>query len=554
MTETLPLERLELRVERLHTSFRFTWAFHAREVRFERNPGEGWQRAFPETFSFHLARHDPAELYLQLEDLWSKPQLLSAVASRREAETVVARLCAAFPRYLEQVLDRLEGDPGLDAARRARVNEDALLLARCFGRFLADKKQLDRPEHVAASQHLRKLALRALLALIALRVRPESVRGYLEGSFVVADPTRDDSDTGVLAALGHGDPDAVDRLLLRLGEAAYLEWLEEVCLDERKDTFAREDSPFDRREAEVMRAAAAAPGQHRLERGRDLCLFLRRRGSRDCARLLDALQRFFLRQYDVHHAAVMIHHARNLERGVDDGDRVLSRHSGRNYLLVLCLISAPLVAGFFSYQKAPHVFDALFSLEVLAAIAGAFWFLAYRFAWKRDLTLFHASVPRLGAGIVVGYLPVFLIDEVWDLALRASAPLLAVTILFGLTTLLYLYVEVQRRLGDTDQAFVRTRRLFLLALLEALVVGLIASSIVGPFMAGRAAADLAGGAVPFDVVRAALPPMAGELPRIVGVEPLLVFPTVVFLMTFLSIFIGTFLQLLWEDLPITEPL
>jgi len=45
VAESAPLERLELRIERLRASFRFTWAFHAREVRFERNSGEGWQRA-----------------------------------------------------------------------------------------------------------------------------------------------------------------------------------------------------------------------------------------------------------------------------------------------------------------------------------------------------------------------------------------------------------------------------------------------------------------------------------------------------------------------------
>lgn len=541
-------------MERLRASYRFTWAFHAREVRFEHNAGERWERAFPETFSFHLVRHDPAELYLQLEDLWSKPQILSPLASRRDAEMVVTRLCAAVPGYLERMLDRLDVDPGLDGMRRGRVYEDALLLARIFGRFLGDKKLLERPEHASASHHLRKLALRALQGLIALRVQPESIQRYLAGELVVADPTRDDSDTGVLAALGQGEPGAVDRLLLCLGEAAYLKWLEGICLDEKQDAFSREGSPFADRETEVIRAAASEPGMRRLERGRDLSLFLRRRGNRDCARLLDQLQRFFLRQYDVHHAAVMIHHARNLARGTEDADRVLSRHSGRNYVVVLGLISLPLVAGIFFYQRAPLLFDVLFSVEVIAVLVGAFWFLAYRFAWKRDLTFFHASVPRLGAGIVVGYLPVFLIDEVWDLALRASVPLLAATMLFGLTTLLYLYVEVQRRLGNPDQAFARTRRLFLLAVLEALVVGLLASSLVGRFMVGRAAADLAGGPVPFDVVQATLPPMAGELPRIVGVDPLLVFPTVVFLMTFLSIFIGTFLQLLWEDLPITEPL
>ena len=44
------------------------------------------------------------------------------------------------------------------------------------------------------------------------------------------------------------------------------------------------------------------------------------------------------------------------------------------------------------------------------------------------------------------------------------------------------------------------------------------------------------------------------LPRIIGVAPISAFPTAVLLMSFLAFFIGTFLQLLWEDLPITEPL
>ena len=84
---TLPaaggLERLELRIERLQVTFRFTYAFHAREVRFERDAGAGFTRVFPETFSFRADRHDPAELYLQLEDLLRKPP--AALAARERA-------------------------------------------------------------------------------------------------------------------------------------------------------------------------------------------------------------------------------------------------------------------------------------------------------------------------------------------------------------------------------------------------------------------------------------------------------------------------------------
>ena len=45
------LDRLELRVERLQLVFRFTYAFHAREVRFECDRGQGFQSVFPEAAS-----------------------------------------------------------------------------------------------------------------------------------------------------------------------------------------------------------------------------------------------------------------------------------------------------------------------------------------------------------------------------------------------------------------------------------------------------------------------------------------------------------------------
>ena len=92
------LERLTLRLERLQLTFRFTYAFHAREVRFERDAGEGFDRVFPETFSFHAKRHDLAELTLQLDDLARKPLLLAPQANRRDAQLLVARLVLGVPR------------------------------------------------------------------------------------------------------------------------------------------------------------------------------------------------------------------------------------------------------------------------------------------------------------------------------------------------------------------------------------------------------------------------------------------------------------------------
>jgi hypothetical protein len=59
---------------------------------------------------------------------------------------------------------------------------------------------------------------------------------------------------------------------------------------------------------------------------------------------------------------------------------------------------------------------------------------------------------------------------------------------------------------------------------------------------------------PLAEARGSLAPFIGEMPRVMGIEPLWVFPSAVLLMSVLAFFIGTFLQLLWEDLPITEPL
>ena len=91
------LERLELRIERLDVTIRFTFAFHARQVRLERDSGDGYVPLFPETFSFHRERHDPTELSLQLDDLLRKPELISPRAHLRDSHELVRRLLWEAP-------------------------------------------------------------------------------------------------------------------------------------------------------------------------------------------------------------------------------------------------------------------------------------------------------------------------------------------------------------------------------------------------------------------------------------------------------------------------
>jgi hypothetical protein len=519
-------------------------------VRFERDGGAGFARVFPETFAFRPDRHDPAELYLQLDDLLRKPRLLSPRANRRDAEVLISRLVLGVPRYLERVLGRLEGEGRLEPAALTKIHEDVALLAQIFARFVADRRGDEGPGIRMAGFHLRKLSFRSLHALVQRRVDPAYLAAYVQGEVDPVDPADDLSEAGFFYTMESGDPGAVNRCLVRLAERAFYRWLEDVCLDEENRAFEVEDSPFDDRECEVLRAISRS---ERVVRGRDLIPFLRRPENRDCLRVLDKLEAWFLRQYDVHHAAAMIHHKDHVARGVPDADSVLSRHSTRNYLLLIAVLASPYVAGVFAYARAPFLFDAVSAAMLVVANAAVVWFLAYRFCWKRDLTFFRASVPRIAAGIIVGYLPIFFIDEIWDLATRSWLTLSGVSALLGFTTLLYLYVEVQGRLGRTEQAFARARQIFLLGVLQSLGIGLILTGLIGRFMVlrnwspGREAASL-------EVLRTQLPPLVGQLPEVVGIDPFCAFPSAILVMTFMAFFIGTFLQLMWEDIPITEPL
>ena len=546
------LARLTLRLERLQLTFRFTYAFHAREVRFEKDTGAGFERVFPETFSFHAERHDLAELTLQLDDLARKPPLLSARANRRDAQLLVARLALGVPRYLEALIARLESDGELADSVLARVNEDVALMSQAFTRFLNTLPPDDRPGLQRAGFHFRKLTFCSLQKLMQARVDPAYLESVVTGDTDPVDPADDLSDSGLFYTLEGNDQDAVNRSLVRLTERAFYRWLEDVCLDETNRAFEVEESPFADREAEVMNVVACKPGVSIL-RTEDLSPFLRRAKHRDCSRVLGKLSSWFLRQYDVEHASAMIHHAHALESGHTSTGRVLSRHRTRNYVLALLVLATPYLGATFAYEEAPHFFDLVCAGEVLLAGGVAFWFLLYKFCWRRDLSVFHAAVPRIAAGIIVGFLPIFFIDEIWGFMNRSFPILFTTSMLLGLTTLLYLYTEVQGRLQSADLAFARTRQIFLLGLLQAYTVGLVITGLTGGYMASRNW-TATGSAIELAELRSTLPVIVGELPRVLGVDPFYAFPAPVFVMAFFSFFIGTFLQLMWEDIPITEPL
>ena len=549
------IPRLELRVERLNLRFRLTYAFHAREVRFEiAHDEEGFRRVFPETFSFDVSRHDPTELFLQLDDLLGKNRLLGPMAKPRDARNLMTRILSSAPHYLDDLCNHLEDGNRLRPAARLRFHQDVALLGQIFLRFLENHDlEAGRILRVANYAFKRRIQ-QSLRVLVDDRVDPDYLAAYMRGEVQVVDPSDDPTESGFFQVLESGEKEAADRMVLRMASRAFYVWVEGVCLDEENDAFEKDDSPFGTREQEVLSAIRARPEQ-RIERGSDLVPFLRR-NERNCHRLLGKLERWFLRIYDIRHSSAMIQHAAVLDGTAAfdaEADRVLTWHTPKIHATVLLTLVAPFLAAVFFYPKAPRFFDLACSAEVFLVNAVAAWFLLYRFCWRRDLSFFYASVPRIGAGIIVGYLPVFLIDEVWDLASRPNVALGAVVGLLGLVTLLYVYVEIARRIPDTSLAFARARGLFLLGVVQAFAVGVVMTSLVGQYMVVRNWSP-ASGEVSLEVLRESLPPMVGLLPHVVGVGPVYAFPSALLLMTFLSFFIGVFLQLMWEELPITEPL
>ena len=546
------LPRLELRVERLNITFRFTFAFHAREVRFEIAEGEGaYQRVFPETFSFRAGQHDPTELFLQLDELLGKTRLISDRASPRDARNLMTRILASAPSYLDGLCRHLDEAARLSPEARLRFHQDVALLCQILLRFLETHDLEATRQLRVASYSLKRRIYESLRVLLSERVDPGYLEAYIRGEVQLIDPSDDTTESGFFQVMETGEKEAVDRMVVRMTERAFYVWLEGVCLDEENQAFEKDDSPFSSREREVL-WAISVDHDHRIERSRDLVPFLRRT-DRNCRRILGKLERWFLRIYDIRHSSAIIHHAAALDSGRVASNGILTWHTPKIHAAVLGLLISPFLVSAIAYPRAPRFFDLLCSGEVFLVNAIAVWFLAYRFCWKRDLSFFHASVPRIGAGIIVGYLPVFLIDEVWDLASRTSVALGLVIVALGLVTLLYIYVEIARRIADTSIAFARARGLVLLGIVQAFGVGVVMTSLVGPFMVARNWSPVSG-EVSLEALREGLAPMVGSLPHVVGIEPVYAFPSAILLMTFLSFFIGVFLQLMWEELPITEPL
>ena len=191
----------------------------------------------------------------------------------------------------------------LPDATRLRLNQDMALFCQISSRFLNSRELADQRRVRVAILLMRKLVYRGLLELAANRVTPEYLELYIRGEVDPVDPNDDPSEGGFFYTMESGTQDAVNRMLVRMAERSFFLWLEGACLDEENQAFEKEDSPFEDRETEVLRAICVGPSLS-IERGSDLVPYLRR-PSKDCHRILDKLERWFLRHYDIRHSSAL---------------------------------------------------------------------------------------------------------------------------------------------------------------------------------------------------------------------------------------------------------
>ena len=153
-------------------------------------------------------------------------------------------------------------------------------------------------------------------------------------------------------------------------------------------------------------------------------------------------------------------------------------------------------------------------------------------------------LPRLLGAAIVGLLPLLLNDQSWNIGILSSLFNSVFLALFTYTgSFIYVFIEVHNikkfiKGYSIAQALKESGRIFLIALAETLFIVTVTSSLIFP-------------AVTSNIGNVILNYRFG----IYASTSLLsfgFFPSLIILWTGIALFIGSFVQLLWQDQRITE--
>jgi hypothetical protein len=340
------------------------------------------------------------------------------------------------------------------------------------------------------------------------------------------------------------------RAAVEEAEQSFQDWVVDLLLEEEIELVGELPNRFERREAAIQEAAFRY--LDRSETRRSLNLLLQSAGNKMAQGWLQQLERWWLSIYDVESYS-RAHVQRTSLESRPEGKvprlgrlESVYRPTTAMFCTVLLFMALPFALGSVFYDAYQGLFDAWITAMILLVYMVGAWFLVWRFVVKRDITFFHLAVPRLLASVVVGYVPLLAVEDSWHIALKMDVARLALFCpMMLLLTFLYLVIETRHRLGDMRLAMNRAFNLLMLGLVEATAIGLVTCNLVADVMFERFEWDIASTSI-------------GAMPTSIGITVgglgLTAYPVVLLVFTCGSLFVGIFLQLLWEEKQLTEPI
>ncbi len=189
------------------------------------------------------------------------------------------------------------------------------------------------------------------------------------------------------------------------------------------------------------------------------------------------------------------------------------------------------ISNHFWYIPIVNIIELLsiFSFFLLLAVA------ICKSYFKKEFLDYKLFLPRLIGGIILGYIPLFMTQEIWEwLFVFDQSVLIGLSIFAFCFSGLYLFLEVYNNLDNIRQAAVRSLAVLFLGLIYSLIIGLL----LFDFFSYIFVLDLE------------------TLNRVIIVEGLFSFydPIRLFAYFPIALTIGIFLQIFWEEKPITHPI
>lgn len=162
--------------------------------------------------------------------------------------------------------------------------------------------------------------------------------------------------------------------------------------------------------------------------------------------------------------------------------------------------------------------------------------IAFLFGWI-DLFWTKLCLPRLLGAIGVGFIPLIITAEVWEFASKIHWEHAAlIFILAALGSAIYLYIEISNLNPRPEPKLIRSRSwsILFIGMIESLLISLVLFDLTSAYFAKyRFNADA--------------PKVLCGIFGLLPVKEMLLFAS-------LALLIGIFIQILWEEKPITQPL